>query len=194
MSDSGAIDRLEAGIKRLTVEWDRFFAGGLELPPEEMGRQIRAQVRRLRDQQLSPADRFRLSTLESRLNVYSERAARRLRALEEGREAQRRAGFLAGGSRTRPDAGVVIGETVDSEAAESLYKSLVEQSPRTPKFDQQSFATYLEQQASAIRRKTGCSQVQFRVAVEGGQAKLKAKPVEANPATDAAPSQKGQPR
>ena len=40
-----------------------------------------------------------------------------------------------------------------------------------------SFQTYLRRQTEAIRQKTGCDEVQFRVAEEDGKLKLKARPV-----------------
>jgi hypothetical protein len=43
--------------------------------------------------------------------------------------------------------------------------------------DYQSFCRYLERQAEAIRARTGCSGVRFRLASEGGRIKLKAKPI-----------------
>ena len=43
--------------------------------------------------------------------------------------------------------------------------------------DLDRFGAYLERQAEAIRSKTGCREIQFRVAVEDGKMKLKAKPI-----------------
>jgi len=50
-----------------------------------------------------------------------------------------------------------------------------------PRFDLASFGSYLERQAAAIRVKTGCEEVQFRLAAEDGKLKLKARPL-ASPA------------
>ena len=46
-----------------------------------------------------------------------------------------------------------------------------------PKFDLDSFEKYLARQIAALREKTGCDQVQFRLAEEEGKLKLKARPV-----------------
>ena len=39
------------------------------------------------------------------------------------------------------------------------------------------FRAYLDRQAEVIRKKTGCAEIQFRIAVEEGKMKLKAKPL-----------------
>ena len=44
-----------------------------------------------------------------------------------------------------------------------------------------SFRAYLGKQVDAIRQKTGCSDVQFRLALEDGKLKLKARPLAASP-------------
>ncbi|HTQ78540.1 MAG TPA: MXAN_5187 C-terminal domain-containing protein, partial [Thermoanaerobaculia bacterium] len=71
--------------------------------------------------------------------------------------------------------GILIAGKVDPEAAEALYQGLARS--EAPKFDLDSFRTYLERQAAAIRTRTGCEQVQFRLAEEDGKLKLKARPV-----------------
>ena len=52
-------------------------------------------------------------------------------------------------------------------------------SPEPTRFDLDSFGRYLQQQVASIQQKTGCAEVQFRVAVEDGKVKLKAKPLTA---------------
>ena len=46
-----------------------------------------------------------------------------------------------------------------------------------PRFDLASFGSYLQRQAAAIRAKTGCAEVQFRLAAEDGKLRLKARPL-----------------
>jgi hypothetical protein len=47
------------------------------------------------------------------------------------------------------------------------------------RIDLAAFRAYLDRQVAAIRAKTGCSQVRFRLVVEQGQTKLKARPIRA---------------
>ena len=63
------------------------------------------------------------------------------------------------------------------EAVEALYNGLASRPGDGPKFDLDSFEKYLARQVAALREKTGCDQVQFRLAEEDGKLKLKARPV-----------------
>jgi hypothetical protein len=66
---------------------------------------------------------------------------------------------------------------VPDAAARALYEGLTRDPRSAERLDYQSFCRYLERQAEAIRARTGCSGVRFRLASEGGRIKLKAKPI-----------------
>lgn len=171
-------DQLARDIRQLQIDFERFFNGGLPLPPDELRNRIQAQIRNLRTLKLtSTLDSFRLGDLEARFNSYNELFNRRLREREEGR----RPGVIpvAHPERRRYDAreGITLGGRLDSEAVEALYQSLASRPGDGPKFDLDSFEKYLARQIAALREKTGCDQVQFRLAEEEGKLKLKARPV-----------------
>jgi hypothetical protein len=176
---SEALDQLARDVRQLQIDFERFFNGGLPFPPDELRGRIQAQLRSLRNVNLtSAADSFRLGDLEARFNSYNEMYNRRLRDLEEGRHHHRVIAFV---EKPRFDArgGIVIGSEIDPEAAEALYHGLASGPGEGPRFDLDSFQTYLRRQAESIRQKTGCAEVQFRVAEEDGKLKLKARPVPA---------------
>lgn len=169
------LDQLGRDIKQLQVDFERFFNGALPFPPEEQRNRVQAQLRQLRNLNLSAAvDNFRLADLESRYNTYNELWNRRIRDIEEGRRMVARP---AAPEVPRYDVqrGIVVAGSVEPEAAEALYQGLARS--EAPKFDLDSFRTYLDRQAAAIRVRTGCDQVQFRLASEDGKMKLKARPV-----------------
>lgn len=171
------LDHLQRDVRQLQIDFERFFNGGLPLPPEELRNRIQAQLRNLRNTNITAAvDNFRLNDLEARYNSYNEMYNRRLRDVEEGRGPHR---VVAVVERPRfdPRGGIVFGPEIDSAAAEALYHGLVSGPGDGPKFDLDSFQTYLRRQTEAIRQKTGCGEVQFRVAEEDGKLKLKARPV-----------------
>jgi hypothetical protein len=172
-------DRLDRDIKQLRVDFERFFNGALPFPPEELRTRVQGQLRSLRGMNLkSFADNFRLGDLEARFNSYNELFNRRLRDAEEGRRPISRPVPLPV-SRFDPEKGIVFGDHIDPEAVEALYQRLAAApGDAGPRFDLDSFQTYLTRQVAAIREKTGCSQVQFRLAAdEDGKLKLKARPV-----------------
>lgn len=171
------LDQLGQDIRRLQVDFERFFNGGLPLPPEELRTRIQTQIRTLRNIKItSSVDSFRLGDLEARFNSYNELFNRRVRDREEGRHRPARFAAAEEKSRYDPAAGIVVGERMDPQAVEALYQGLAGRG-EGPKFDLDSFQTYLARQVAALREKTGCSEVQFRLADEDGKLKLKARPV-----------------
>jgi hypothetical protein len=178
---SDLLDQLGRDIQQLRVDFERFFNGALPSPPEELRGRVQAQIRQLRGMSnlATAVDSFRLGDMEARFNSYNELFNRRVRDTEEGRHPAARPAPLPALRRYDPAQGITFGDRVDPEAAEALYQGLVSAPGDTPRFDLDSFQTYLARQVTAIREKTGCTEVQFRLATEDGKIKLKARPVAA---------------
>jgi len=182
---SDLLDQLGRDIQQLRVDFERFFNGALPFPPEELRGRVQAQIRQLRGMSnlATAVDSFRLGDMEARFNSYNELFNRRVRDSEEGRHAAVRQAPPPAPRRYDPSQGITFGDRVDPEAAEALYQGLVAAPGDTPRFDLDSFQTYLARQVTAIREKTGCTEVQFRLATEDGKVKLKARPVAAREGT-----------
>lgn len=169
------LDEISRGIDSLRVEYEKFFNGALQVPPVPAHDRLRASLRRLRDQpQMSYAERFRFTNLEARFNTYEELFNRRVRSREEGRGPVRAPEPTA----AAPDIsdGIVMGDRVDDTAVKALHARLLE-GKGGARLDLDAFRTYLDRQTTAIRGKTGCALVRFRLVEEEGQTKLKAKPI-----------------
>ncbi len=166
-------------VQRLKIDFDRFFNGALPTPPESLRYKAFAEMRKLRSvHHKSAGIRFRVNSLEAKLNSLNELFNRRLRDAEMGLRPQ--AAALAGRRRPVEDPydGVVIDKEPDPSAVEALYSELYGKSKRGKKTDLESFRGFLLSQAEAIRDKTGCDDVVFRVTSKDGKLKLKAKPGE----------------
>ncbi len=166
------IDRLAVSIQRFRVDSQRFFAGDLKLPPDELREKITSDLRRLRGASLKGAAvNFRLGTLEAKFQSHLDLFGRRLRVREKGE-----IGSPAGAKKpaTDPSKGVVLGAGANVSAVDALYHGLYR---RNPKMDLEKFRAYINRQAEVIRGKTGCHEIQFRIAVQDGKTKLKAKPI-----------------
>lgn len=175
MSTQAAIDRLADRIDDFRVEFEKFFAGSRATPPEDLREHIRAALRRLRSDPANQlAENFRIGQLEARFNSFSELYNRRVREHEEGRSAVRPPPPAA---EPDPLRGVVVAGAVGADAARALYDALSRDPDAARRFDYDGFRRYLERQTAAIRDKTGCAGVRFRLATEGGRLKLKAKPI-----------------
>jgi hypothetical protein len=205
-----AIDRLAADVRQLRVDFERFFSGALPLPPDELRRRVLAQLRQLRNvNAMTAVERFRLGDLEARHNSYDELFSRRLRDREEGRQRAAHTppplpDNAKPAPRYDPSTGIVIGTSPDPQAVAALYEGMTAAGAAAaasggtgPRFDLASFGSYLQRQAAAIRDRTGCDEVQFRLAAEDGTLKLKARPVApARPAATGAataPQRRGSP-
>ena len=172
------LDQLAKEIRQLQIDCERFFNGGLPLPPEELRNRIQAQIRQLRTLKITTTlDNYRLGDLEARFNSTNELFNRRLRDREEGRHHGAHPTAHPERRRYDPREGVTLGTSFDPEAVEALYQGLASRPGDGPKFDLDSFEKYLARQVSALREKTGCDEVQFRLAEEDGKLKLKARPV-----------------
>lgn len=176
MTSAQRIDSLQTSVRELQIEFEKFFNGARAVPPVELQEEIQGEIRALRNANLrSVEDNFRLSQVEARFNSFSEMFGRRLRQEEEGRGPT-----AAAAERSRgpdPRRGVVVDDGLDPAAVDALYRGLASGSGRGPKFDQESFRGYLQKQVVAIRAKSGCSKVRFRLEPEGDRMKLKAKPI-----------------
>ncbi len=167
------IELLSQKVNQHRIDGQRFFAGDLKLPPDNLRDLIMRNLRRLQSSKLgTSADRFRLGSLEAQFNSHLELFGRRLREREQG---------AAGPKVDRPELqhdprqGVLAGR---EGAVEALYKALyLRRGKAKPKVDLERFRKRLDKQADAIREKTGCREIQFRIAEEGGKMKIKAKPI-----------------
>ena len=158
-------------VQQFRIQGQRFLVGDLPIPPDELRDKIQAELRKMRSVSLKGAAiKFRLSSLEAQFNSQLDLFGRRLRGREEaGRAAQ---GSAASERRLDPVQGIVFGRELDAEGTKALYSGLP-----NPSMSFDKFRSYLGRQADTIRAKTGCSEIQFRVAVQDGKLRLKAKPV-----------------
>ncbi len=72
---------------------------------------------------------------------------------------------------------MVLTSRLEADAVEALYAALAKQATGRTPLELEAFRGYLARQVEGIQERTGCSAVQFRLAIEEGKLKLKAKPV-----------------
>ena len=168
---SQEIDQLDEQVKKMRIEYERFFNGDLDIPPEDMVDAIRRRIAELRTRRKSNIDNFRLTGIEARFSAYSEMFMRRMRTRERKggpRQAAR------GAPTVDVSEGIVFGESFDPEQIKPLYRRLYQEGDRKP-VDPDAFASYLARQHALIRERSGATRVRFRVVEENGKARLKAK-------------------
>lgn len=175
------LDRLERDVNALRVDFERFFNGDLDVPPEQAREAVRSQIASLAAATKSPVEAFRLGALEARFHSLSELFNRRLRNAELQHNAPRRA-TRPGTTAADVSSGIVLGQQFDASRVAPLHRGLYRDHPDGA-MDLDTFTHYLTRQHQLIRERTGCDRVSFRIVEENGKKKLKAKPVrETSPA------------
>ena len=169
------LDRLEQDLNNLRIEFERFFNGDLEVPPDQFRDAVRGQIMSLQSANKSSADTFRLGALEARFHSWNELFNRRLRNRELQHGAPRKT-LRPATMAPDPSAGIVLGKNFDASGVTPLYQGLYRE-PGKGAMDLETFTQYLVRQHQLIRDRTGCEQVSFRIVEEDGKKKLKAKPV-----------------
>jgi len=174
--------RLEAQLKLLEGEYNKFFAGRLARPPWETRAQVEWIVKQYdRAYITNTADRFRFQTLQARFSTLIDLWDRGLRAREEGRP-----GPFAQPQATRADSSGAAERILyvasfrdpvhEIDKLTDLYDSLSE-ARRSIGHDPvpfHRFADLVRTQVKKLRQSSG-SEVAFRVAVKKGKVVFTAK-------------------
>ena len=172
------IERLEHALRRLNIEYGRFFAGTLPKPPDDLRFQVKKLIKRYMDAPIRKyAVRYQFNSLVSRYNILSERWAKATRDQEEGPRRPARRVATA-------DNLVATCKIRDAEADEAVLRVLHSRfmAARRQIGDSKSslsyekFASTVARQAGTLREKAGCEHVEFRVIIEGGTVRMKARP------------------
>jgi hypothetical protein len=174
------IQMLERDLREQARNWERFFSGGLRVPPEIERTRFAQRLRSLAEQTFNRrADQFRVEQLQHRFMSYSQNWERMLRDREEGRLAR---GEGSSSSRTYPQIEETNGPTVtsvDSSESGSLYDRYVaakRQLGLRVQMGRSEFDQQLERQRGQLEKKHG-REFQFEVRVEDGKVKLGARKV-----------------
>ena len=171
------LNLFEAELKRLEAEYNMFFAGRLPRPPWETRGRVEAMARRLdREPPGNTGNRFRFSTLQSRLSTFVDLWDRGLRAREEGRRGPFAQPRSAEAARPKPLDDRILHVTTfrdplrEIDKLRELYQSLseVRRESGAEAIPFHKFAELVKTQVSSMKEK-GSAEVAFRVAVKDGK-------------------------
>jgi len=189
---------LEDQLRRLKVEYDMYFGGGSKKPPSEIEWKVRNLLKRFSDgHRMNYAQRFRYTTLQQRYALYNALWQQKLLIKEEGYRRPQDAVLGIQGLRTdeeheaakalrhhgpvteeRPFS-MSLSDDSDPKQVESLFQALTEARNKTGEksaANLDSFKKFVKQKTAQLRKEYGCKAVEYTVEMQGGQAKLKAKP------------------
>ncbi len=174
------LERLEASLRQLKVQYDMFFAGALPRQPYELRTQFEQLIKRYANAPIRKyAHRFHFNALMSRYNTLSEFWSKTLRSIEEGDRPAPALIERAGGERVLTVCRV-HDPFAEQESLRILHEKFLEarrkaggQSGSIP-FE--AFLHGVAAQAKKLRENSGCDEVELRVVVENRKVHLKARP------------------
>lgn len=187
---------LEQSLRKLQVEWEKFFGGVERKPPVDFATKVEALIRRYAGEEFrSSGDRFRYQSLTARYNTFNELWNKKLRAREEGRPVGihgARAEHLAMERQAAHQVPVappprspsgeirVADPSRDEAGVKELFDRFLEARKETGEagvMRYENFQKIIAQQASRILSEKGANAVSFRLETKNGKVSLKAKPV-----------------
>lgn len=189
---------LEDQLRRLKVEYDMYFGGGSKKPPADIEWKVKTLLKKFSDgNRMNYAQRFRFTTLQQRYALYNALWQQKLLIKEEGyrrpqdavlgiqglrtdeeHEAQKELKHHGHATAERPFS-MAFSDDPDPTQVESLFNALTEARSKTGEKSSanlDSFKKFVKQKTTQLQKEYGCKAVEYTVELQGGQAKLKAKP------------------
>ena len=180
------IQQLEQRLEQLRIRYEQYFLGIEKMEPATDRTKLkRAILQAVEDPTNNTAVRFRLGNLKQKMATLENYWNRINKQIEEGtyRRHQFKAKLheqMAAEQRGGGGAGHVDLSDAGSGSAYddvvSKYRQLQQQSGQEPVAPER-LAAMLQKQERQLREKYGARKVEFRVTVEDGKPKLKARPV-----------------
>ena len=196
------LDILDTKISKLKVDYEQYFAKILKREPTALRDEIDRLILKYSNQSTTNTSlKFRYSTLTSKYTSYKQFWNRILRQIEEGTYS--RGAFGAKLPETsvnansepqqRPEAappppgGVKEGIPISLDKFKSVYQQLIE-ARKTCKepvegMTYEKFTQALAQQTEKVKRDLQCKDIEYKVVVKDGKAKLTLIPVGKNEST-----------
>jgi len=189
---------LEDQLRRLKVEYDMYFGGGSKKPPVEIEWKVKTLLKRYSDgARMNYAQRFRYNTIQQRYALYNALWQQKLLIKEEGYRRPQDAVLGIQGIRTNEEHeaakelkhhgaamedrpfSMLFSDESDQKQVESLFEALTAARKKTGEksaANLDSFKKFVKQKTSQLQKEYKCKAVEYTVELQGGQAKLKAKP------------------
>jgi hypothetical protein len=164
------LNELTQALRQLEILYEQYFSGQEKRAPLKQRQHLEKQLRLLSNRKIiKTAHRFQFDNLSSRYYTYATNWDRMQRRMDEGR-------FTPSPDRKNNVTPYTAPQTAPNE---ELYRSLVEAHRAcnlpTPPPGRKQFATFLDRQRKHLRERLGDRKVLFRVVIENGKPKLKAR-------------------
>lgn len=171
----------DAKLKIVKFQYEQYFMGNRPREPQVERSEVQKIVAYWSNMPIrNTAQRFKFNTLCSRFFTFRRQWDETMRKIEAGTYAPHN--FKAN-LRVKPSKPAPAEKGGGAEKGDALFDAYLEArracGEGTDGLTRAKLDQVLKRQEAAIRDKTGCAQVKFRVVVENGKTKLKAQPVKA---------------
>jgi hypothetical protein len=175
-----AIERLEASLRQLKVQYDMFFNGALPREPYELRTDVERLIKRYSNAPIRKyAHRFHFNALVSRFNTLSELWTKTVRSMEEGDRPGAGASERIEGEQLL-DKCRIHDPVKEHELLRLLHARFLEARRKmgggNGKVTFQAFLRGVTSQAENLRKKAGCEEIELRLVVTDRKVHLKARP------------------
>ena len=175
------ISKLDEDIRRLKIEYEAYFNGGIPRPPHDTVVRVELVIKRYAADmsKLNFVQKFKFNALVQKYGLNNELWRRRLKEKEEGRgRFAQQARALEQAMTGAPTRVVCSDPEKEKEKVAQLLKAMVEArrqvGERVDNIDPAAFEKFVREKTKQIRESLGCDKVQFTVSVEEGKVKFKA--------------------
>jgi len=174
------MQKLEHGIRRLRIQYEQYFGGGLKREPVLLRGSVSKLIKRYNEIPMKKYQhRFLFNSLVSRYNVFCEMWGKRLRELEEGPRSA-----VPGGESARERLVAIHryqAEDKDHRMLRQLHAEFLQARRRSGgKRSDISFEKFVQgvtAQTTRLQKSSGCKQVELRLVVGADRkVQLRARP------------------
>ena len=173
------LDKLEAMISDLKIQYEMFFTGIIPLAPEKEHASVKRKIRELLKAPFkSSASSFKLKTLEGRYSTFNTYWQRVLKQREEGVYSKDvfKANVREKNAAEDAKAVTIVGKAEKSmNALFNTYKEALEKTTgKKQELDYQAFQKSLIERAKEYKAKHSDKKVSFKVLIKDGKVTIQA--------------------
>lgn len=174
---------LEGGIAELVVKYEQYFSGIEKREPIKLCEDMERYIRRYNTASIvNTMYKFKFNTLVGRFNSYKQHWLRTVRLIEEGKYSRDRYMMerhqleKSGRHHTVSTAQV---HKPSHDPFDTVFRDYIEARRKcslpTENISRETMVAVMEKQRAALKAKHHCTDVEFRVVIEDGAPKLKAR-------------------
>lgn len=172
---------LEGSIAELIIKYEQYFLGIEKREPLKLCEDIERFIRRYNTAEIvNTMFKFKFNTLVGKFNSYKQYWTRINRLIEEGKYSRDRfkmARHLAEGVPQSPAEQQLKSQENDVEIVFQHYLEARRKcNLPTDNISRETMFSVIEKQRETLKNKHHCADVEFRVVIENGVPKLKARP------------------